>query len=111
MPVWIMSEKGDLLFYNEEAESIVGRRFNEAGEIRAEDLADLFQTTDDEGQPIPSSRLPISVALVERRAVHMQVRIRGLDGVWRRISVTSFPIEGKDARLLGAVALLWEDHQ
>lgn len=109
MPVWIMSEKGDLLFYNEEAEPIVGRRFNEAGEINAEDLAELFQTTDDDGQAIPSSRLPISVALLERRAVHMPVRIRGLDGVWRRIVVTAFPVEGKDSRHLGAVALFWEE--
>lgn len=109
MPVWIMSEKGDLIYYNDEAETILGRRFNEAGEIRGEDLATLFQTTGEDGQPVPSDRLPINVALTERRAAHLPLRIRGLDGVWRRIAVTAFPIEGKDSRHLGAVALFWEE--
>lgn len=111
MPVWIMSERGDLIYYNDEAEAILGRRFNEAGEIRGEDLAELFQTTDEHGEPVPSERLPINVALTERRAAHLPLRIRGLDGVWRRIAVTAFPIEGKDARHLGAVALFWEDRE
>jgi hypothetical protein len=34
--------------------------------------------------------------------------MRGLDGAWRTIEVTAFPIEGQAERHLGAVALFWE---
>ena len=33
MPIWIMGPDGNLLFYNEPAEPILGRRFDEAGEL------------------------------------------------------------------------------
>jgi hypothetical protein len=32
------------------------------------------------------------------------------DGVWRKIEVTAFPVEGQGGRHLGAVAIFWEAH-
>jgi hypothetical protein len=36
------------------------------------------------------------------------MRIQGLDGIWRMIEVTAFPIIGQGDRHLGAVAIFWE---
>jgi hypothetical protein len=34
--------------------------------------------------------------------------MKGLDGEWRNLEVTAFPIEGVGKRHLGAVAIFWE---
>jgi PAS domain-containing protein len=108
MPVWLMGENGDLLYYNEPAEPILGRRFDEAGEMPGEELAAMFQTTAEDGSALATDDLPINIALRERRPAHRWMRIRGLDAVWRKIEITAFPIEGQGGRHLGAVAIFWE---
>ncbi len=108
VPVWIVGENGDLLYYNEPAEAVVGRRYDEAGEMPAEELDRIFKTTAEDGSPIQSESLPINIALSERRPVHLALRIQGLDGVWRKIAVSAFPLEGQGGRRLGAVAFFWE---
>src|SRR5438093_13520920 len=42
-PMFVADADGNLVFYNEPAEIILGRTFAEAGEMPAEDWADLFQ--------------------------------------------------------------------
>jgi len=108
VPVWVISESGDLLYYNEPAEAVVGRRFDEAGEMPANELAHIFTATAPDGSPLAAEALPINRALRQRRAVHMALRIQGLDGVWRDIEATAFPLEGQGGRRLGAVAFFWE---
>ncbi|MCH7578292.1 MAG: PAS domain-containing protein [Chloroflexi bacterium] len=110
MPIWLMAENGDLLFYNEPAESVLGRRFDEAGEMPGAELAAMFQTTAEDGSPLEANDLPVNIALTERRPAHRRMRIRGLDGAWRKIEVTAFPVEGQGGRHLGAVAIFWEAH-
>ena len=107
-PIWLMGPDGSLLFYNEPAEPILGRHFDEVGEMPGEVLSPMFQTTAEDGSPLEAEDLPINIALRERRPAHLWFRIRGLDGVWRRIEVTAFPMEGQGGRHLGAVAIFWE---
>ena len=108
VPVWVMGENGHLSYYNEPAETVLGRRFDEAGEMPAEELATIFQTTSEDGSRLNSESLPINIALLERRPAHLRLRIRGLDGQWRLVDVSAFPIEGQGGRHLGAVAIFWE---
>jgi len=108
VPVWVMGEDGVLLYYNEPAEAVLGRRYDEAGEMRGEELASIFKTTAEDGSPLESDSLPINIALRERRPAYLRLRIQGLDGVWRVIEATGFPLEGQGGRHLGAVAFFWE---
>jgi PAS domain-containing protein len=108
VPVWVMGENGDLLYYNESAESVLGRRFDEAGEMPGDELASIFQTTAEDGSPLHSGELPINIALQKRRPAALRHRFRGLDGFWRLVDVAAFPIEGQGGRQLGAVAIFWE---
>ena len=108
VPVWVVGERGDLLYYNEAAEAVLGRRYDEAGEMPVEELATIFKTTAVDGSPIAADAIPIIVALRERRAAHKALRIQGLDNVWRDIEATAFPLEGQGGRHLGAVAFFWE---
>jgi PAS domain-containing protein len=107
-PMWIAAASGDLLFYNEPAEAILGVRFDEAGTMPAAELAERFVTCDLDGSAMPAKELPLVVALTEWIPAHRAMRIRGGDGIWRTIEVTAIPLVGEGGRRLGALATFWE---
>lgn len=108
IPIWLTDQEGNLIFYNEPAEDILGRRFDDAGEILAAYLGEIFVTTDLDGLPVPSEDLPLVVALSQGVPAHAQLRIKAFDGSSRVIDVTAMPVIGQGDRLLGAMAMFWE---
>ena len=108
VPILIVDRAGNLIFYNQSAETILGRSFDEAGEINAADLEDIFETKDTDGTPLPSEDLPLVRSLTERTPAHRSLKIRALDGSWRVIDATAIPILGQGERHLGAMAIFWE---
>ncbi len=108
MPMFLVDPVGNLLFYNEPAETLLGRRFDEVGPMGLEVWSTIFNATYDSGEPMPPEAIPLVVALQHRRPEHTTVRITGLDGVSRRLEVTAFPLVGQGGRYLGAVATFWE---
>ena len=108
LPTFLVDQEGNLLFYNEPAEKILGHRYEETGPMPELEWATVFQPTDEDGRPLPASQLPLIVALQEARPAHSGFWIRGLDGVRREIEVIAFPLIGQSDRRLGAVAIFWE---
>ena len=102
VPTFLVDPNGTLLFYNEPAEVLLGRRFDETGAMPAEEWSTIFAPVDQEGQPIPPAELALMIALHER------LFIRGLNGVRRHLEVVAIPILGIQGEFLGAVALFWE---
>ncbi|MFP3883155.1 MAG: PAS domain-containing protein [Actinomycetota bacterium] len=108
IPIWMMDAEGNLIYYNEPAERLLGVQFDDAGPLRAEQLADMFRTTDLDGRPLSDKEMPVVAALIERAPVHGKIRFCGLDGVWRDVEISALPIEGQGARFLGVCATFWE---
>ena len=108
VPIFVVDPTGDLVYYNEPAESLLGRRYDETGEMPMAEWSTIFIPTDDEGNPVPPDALPLSVALLRQEPDHQSFWIRGLDNQARRISVSAFPVIGQHDRHLGAVAMFWE---
>jgi PAS domain-containing protein len=108
VPVFLVDPGGNLLFYNEPAEVILGRRFEETGPMPAETWSSDFHPVDDGGRPLPPGDLPLMITLAERRPACKRFHIRGMDGVSRHIEVASIPIVGLQGDFLGAVAVFWE---
>ena len=111
MPVWIAGTRGELLYYNEPAEALLGKRFDEAGAMRLRDLPKIFETTTPDGTPIAESDLPIGIALTQRRPAHLRVRITALDGATRLLDITAVPLVAQGGHYLGAMAMFWEPHE
>ncbi len=111
MPILLFDPAGNLLFYNEPAEAILGRRFDETGEMRLDEWTNIVKITTEDGSPVPREARPIVIALEKRQAVHRTFRLQGLDGVVRKIEATAFPLEGQGGRHLGAVVIVWEASQ
>ena len=107
MPIFLVDGQGTLLFYNEPAEALIGRRFDEAGEMKLEVWSTIFHVTDENGAVVPREALPLFVALRERRPAHGIFRFTGLDGMSRMIELMAFPLEGQSGKDLGAVAAFW----
>ena len=111
-PLLLVDPKGNLLFYNEPAEAVLGRRFEETGAMPAAEWSTAFTPVDEQGQPMPPEDLPLMIALTTRRPAHKRLYIHGLNGVRRHIEVVSIPIIGLQGEFLGAASLFWEveDH-
>jgi PAS domain-containing protein len=108
LPMFVLDAEGNLAYFNETAAALLGRSYTEIGPLPPEEWGALWTPTNVEGAPIPVDRLPVMVALLERRPVHAWLHIVGLDGVRRRVEATAFPLEEPDGALLGAVVLFWE---
>ena len=108
MPIFLVDPGGNLLFYNEPAEQLLGRRYDETGEMSVGQWSSLFTPIGEDGAPLPGEALPLNIALHKHRAAHLAFWIRGLDGVSRKIGATAFPLEGQGGRQLGAVGIFWE---
>ena len=108
VPMLLLDPAGNVVFYNEAAERLVGRRFEETGEISRAEWVAVFTPVSEHGATIPLDSLPLAIALRERRASHLAFRFRSLGGQVRQIEETAFPLEGQGGRFVGAVAMIWE---
>jgi PAS domain-containing protein len=108
MPVFIVNPEGDLIYYNEPAEGILGKRYNETGAMSAAEWANIFHPLDQAGNPIRSDELPLMMAITRHQPAHKIFWIRALDGEMREIEVTALPLIGQANRFLGGIAIFWE---
>jgi YD repeat-containing protein len=108
---FVADAEGELVFYNEPAGEILGRSYAEAGALQAERWAEVFQIEGLDGTPLPLERMPAGIALTERRPAHGRIRITGLDGRRRLVSVTAVPLFSSPSDFVGVVALFWEEDE
>jgi len=108
MPIFIVDPAGTLIFYNESAEAVLGLRFDETGEMPASEWANTYRPMDEDGELLPPESLPLLATVTKRQPAHGRLWIRGLDGVFRHIEVSAFPLIGQGDRMLGAIAIFWE---
>ena len=108
IPIFIVDGGGTLLFYNQPAETILGKEFGSTGEMPASVWARLFTPTDEDGNPMLPETLPLMITLNERRPAMGRFWIEGLDNQRRHIEVSAFPLTSRANLFLGAVAMFWD---
>ncbi|HZH37272.1 MAG TPA: PAS domain-containing protein [Flavisolibacter sp.] len=107
IPVFITDTSGNLLFYNESAEEILGKRYEDTGEMSVTEWGTAFNNKDDFGNPLPADELPLVKTLKNQLPYHKTFWIKSLQGRAERISVTSYPVISRSGKFLGAVAIFW----
>ena len=75
-PAFLVDEGGVLVFYNEAAGMMLGRRFEELGTVGPDEWGSLFGPFDEGGEPIPYDELPL-VASVRQRGAARHARVAG----------------------------------
>jgi PAS domain-containing protein len=107
IPVFITDTLGNLLFYNESAEQILGKRYEDTGEMTVEEWSTIFKSRDENGKFLDPEELPLVKTLLNQMPYSKTFWIESLQGKTERISVTSYPIIGRAGTFLGAVAIFW----
>lgn len=108
MPILIVDTEGTLIYYNEPAEVILDQRFEETGEMAAEDWTRLFAIADEERNPIAPDDRPLMMALSDRKPYFRAVWMRCGHREWRHVNITAFPLIGESGQFLGAKMIFWE---
>ena len=105
-PAFLVNRPGDMIFYNEAAATLLGRRFEDTGTLSAQEWTHAFGPLDDDGEPIPVERQPLTRALRANRPGHASHRIRSVDGAVHAIEISGLPIIGTGG-FHGAMCFFW----
>jgi hypothetical protein len=106
--VFLVDTDGNLIYYNEAAELVLGRPYVEGETMAAAEWSTAFNPVDEDGVPVPLESMPLGVAMIHGRPEHKHFWIVGEDTVRRAIEVTAFPLFTQAAEMVGAVAIFWE---
>ncbi|MBK9106787.1 MAG: hypothetical protein IPL92_20055 [Saprospiraceae bacterium] len=107
IPVFITDTVGNLLFYNEPAEEILGKRYQDTGEMKVEEWSMFFLSKDEKGKLLEPEDLPLVKTLLNQLPYFKTFWIESLKGKSEKISVSSYPIIGRAGIFVGAVAIFW----
>ena len=108
LPMFIVDPGGNLIFFNEPAEAILGLRFGDTGLMPASEWSTMFEPMEQDGKPVIPENLPLMIAMMHGHPAHKGFWIKDLDKNMRQIELTAFPIIGQSGRLSAAVAIFWE---
>ncbi len=105
-PAFLVGEDGVLLFYNEAAGALVGRRFEETGTMTAVEWTTAFGPFGGDGEPMPYDQIPATLAVRENRPYHGNFRICAAGGQHQDIAASTIPIVGPGGSA-GAIVIFW----
>jgi PAS domain-containing protein len=105
-PAFLVDEEAVVVYYNDAAGVVLGRRFEEAGRMRPEEWSTAFGPMDDAGTPLELEEMPITIALRGGRPSHHRFHIHSLDDTDHEIEVSAIPIVTTEGTR-GAIAIFW----
>jgi PAS domain-containing protein len=110
-PAFLVGQGGTLLFYNDAAAALLGRRFEETGTMTAQEWTHEFGPVGADGTPIPYDEIPATQALRANRPFHGTFRIRRPAGDPQDIAASAIPIVGSSSGAGGAssggIVIFW----
>jgi PAS domain-containing protein len=107
-PMFLLDEVGTLVYFNEAAESLIGRPFAELGEIPSAEFGEMLRLRESDGTPLRRRDTPAGIAFSERRPAHRAHMATGYDGMERAVEVTAFPLLGDADEMHGVVTVFWQ---
>jgi PAS domain-containing protein len=103
---FLVDDGGMIAFYNEAAGELLGRRFEEAGPMTAEEWGQTHGPFDADGRPIPFGDLPLTKGLRRGRAGHAAFCIQSHEGKQCAIEASAMPIVAGGGQR-GAMVFFW----
>jgi PAS domain-containing protein len=106
--VFLIGPDGTPIFYNEPAERLLGRRFEESDPMSAQEWSEALEPTDPSGRLIPLEDRPMVFAWRRQQPAYRYFTIHAFDRAVHEIEGLAFPLVGHEGRQLGAVGVFWE---
>jgi PAS domain-containing protein len=110
MPIFVQDRDGNLVYFNEPAEPILGRRFDETGALTRQELWELFRPRGEDGSVLDDDESPFLAAREAGEAVHRRFHLTGMDGILREIEGTVIPLTNHEGQVVGDFAVFWQPH-
>ncbi|MGH2759491.1 MAG: PAS domain-containing protein [Actinomycetota bacterium] len=110
-PMLLIDAVGNLIFYNEGAESLLGTPFTDVGNLPASEWQDRFRIRARDDKPAPLEQMPGWIDLQGERPGLGHVRITTLDGTDLFIAVCAVPLFTAQRQFDGALVLFWEERE
>ena len=110
-PGFLVDDASELVFYNDAAAALLGKRFEEVGRLPLEEWSRMFGPFDDSGQTVPVDELPLVIALRHNRPSHARFHVQSLNGERHEIEVAALPLVAAAGGFRGALAIFWPIHQ
>ncbi len=106
-PAFLLDDEAAIVFYNEAAAALLGRSFEDAGRMTADQWTEAFGPFDDDGSPVEVDSLATTEAIRQGRPAHATFSIRAANGERTRIEASAFPIVASEAGSSGAMIFFW----
>jgi PAS domain-containing protein len=106
-PMLVVDAEGELVFFNEPAERILGQPYAEA-QMSTADLARAVKPVDEAGDSIPLRDLPLATAFRTGIPSRGGFWIEAADGRRKYLEVVGVPLFAQADRLVGGLAVFWE---
>jgi PAS domain-containing protein len=103
---FLVDHGGQIIFFNEGAGELLGRRFEETGALRVDEWTKLFGPFDADGEPLAFDEIELTQALRGNNPAHSTFHIRSAAGTHQEIAASGFPIVGGDG-FHGAIIVFW----
>lgn len=105
-PAVLVDADAELVYYNDAAGLLLGRRFEETGPRPALEWGAEFGPFDEDGNPMEIEALATTVALRKGRPAHGRFHMRAVGGESHEIESSAVPLEGSDG-FRGAMIFFW----
>ena len=96
---------GTIIFYNDAAGELLGRRFEETGRLSREEWSEIGPV-DEAGNPLDWDALPLTTALRENRPAHQRFRIYTDAQTILMVETSAVPLAAADGHH-GAIVVFW----
>ena len=105
-PAYLFDARNALVYYNDAAANVMGRRFEETGPLKPEEWTKEFGPFTGEGEPMDIRELDTTNNLRSGRAAHAQFCIKSISGETIEIEFSALPIIGMNG-FNGAMGFFW----
>jgi PAS domain-containing protein len=105
-PAFLVDGRGEMIFWNEAAGSLLGISFEEFGRKPADEWGNALGPFGDDGDPMPIDDLPTTKALRQGRPAHAEFTIRSVNGQDYEIEASALPIVAEEEQE-GAMIFFW----
>jgi len=106
LAAFIIDTDGTVVFFNDSAGTLIGRRFEEVGPLDQEQWSSEFGPFDEFGQLMPTDSLPLSVALREGLPANGRFSVRLEGGDLVPVEVSALPLVTANG-FQGAIVVFW----
>ena len=105
VPAFLTDAEGGVVFYNDPAGELLGRRFEDTGRLTREEWSDIGPF-EENGDPIEWDALPLTTALRENRPAHDRFRICTDRRDLMMVETSAVPLTTADG-FHGAIVVFW----